>query len=237
MVWLEKQGGIAYNNERRQLQVLHILMLAVGETKNFFTVSARYFEVKQMMEEGRKYGRRGRRAYLDDFQRTVTGEYIYTGPTYAFRGSAECRKKGLLRWGALSVGMTALAVVGGCIHAPGAAYCAYILIPYVLALLSACSVLWGFARLAKGGNPLRGYVYDATVLQFRLRTILTAVGAAAAVAGELLYVVLHGTMGMVPGMVIFLVSEAAVLALALLWRPLGKDMAWDRQDGGEQKSE
>ena len=59
------------------------------------------------MEEGKKYGRRGRRAYLDDFRQTVTGEYIYIGATYAFQGTAECRKKGLLRWGLLAVGMAA----------------------------------------------------------------------------------------------------------------------------------
>lgn len=46
------------------------------------------------MEEEKKYGRRGRRAYLDDFRQTVTGEYIYIGATYAFQGTAECRKRG-----------------------------------------------------------------------------------------------------------------------------------------------
>ena len=84
------------------------------------------------MEEEKKYGRRGRRAYLDDFRQTVTGEYIYIGATYAFQGTAECRKKGLLRWGLLAVGMAAVAVVGGCISAPGTTHCAYILLPYVL---------------------------------------------------------------------------------------------------------
>lgn len=205
--------------------------------KKFFAMLARYFEEKQVMEEGKKYGRRGRRAYLDDFRQTVTGEYIYIGATYAFQGTAECRKKGLLRWGLLAVGMAAVAVVGGCISAPGTTHCAYILLPYVLALLSAWSVLWGFARLAKGGDPLRSYVYDATVRQFRLRTILTAVGSAGAVVGELCYVIIYGTMGMLPGMLIFLATQLAVLVMALLWRPLGRDMVWNLQDGGEQKLE
>lgn len=188
------------------------------------------------MEEERKYVRRGRRAYLDDFRRTVTGEYIYIGDTYVFQGQAQCRRKGLLRWGLLAAGMAAAAVVGGCVHAPGTANCAYIMLPYVVALLAAWSVLWGFARLAKGGDPLRSYVYDATIRQFRLRTILTAVGAAGAIVGELCYVILHGTMGMVPGMLIFLAAEAAVLVLALLWRPLGRDMAWRFQESTNRQA-
>ena len=183
------------------------------------------------MEEQKKQGRKGRRAYLDDFRRTVDGEYIYIGASYTFQGEKSVRRQGLIRWGLLAAGMAVCAVVGGCVRAPGTVGCAYVLIPYALAILASFSVLWGYARLAKGGDPLRAYVYKATVEQFPLRTILTAVGAAGAVLGELIYVILNGTQGMIPGMIIFLVSQAAVLVLALLWRPLGRSMDWERQEG------
>lgn len=183
------------------------------------------------MEEKKKTSRKGRRAYLDDFRRTVDGEYIYIGATYIFQGEKQARKQGLIRWGLLAAGMVAFAMVGGCIRAPGTVGCAYVLLPYALSILAAFSVLWGYVRLAKGGEPLRAYVYDATVQQFTLRTVLTAVGAAGSVLGELIYVILNGTQGMVLGMIVFLVSQAAVLALALLWRPLGRDMTWERQEG------
>lgn len=84
-----------------------------------------------------KKERKGRRAYLDDFRRTVDGEYIYIGATYAFQGEQSTRKRGLLRWGILAVGMVACAIVGGCIRAPGTVNCAYVLIPYAVGILAA----------------------------------------------------------------------------------------------------
>ena len=185
------------------------------------------------MEE-RKWGRKKKRwGYLNDFQRTASGEYVYVGPTYHCQGEASVRRRGILRWGILAVGMTVCTVLGGFILAPGTANCGYILIPYVLAFLAACSVLWGFVRLAAGKDPLRSYIYEATVKQFPLRTILTAVGAAGALVGEVVYVALNGTQGLVAGMMIFLISEAAALIMALLWRPLGRNMKWEYKEGAE----
>lgn len=178
------------------------------------------------MEERKWVRKKKRWGYLNDFQRTASGEYIYVGPTYHFQGEASVRRRGILRWGILAVGMTVCTVLGGFILAPGTANCGYILIPYVLAFFAACSVLWGFVRLAAGKDPLRGYVYEETVKQFPLRTILTAVGAAGSLVGEVYYVAVNGHEGLVAGMVIFLASEAAALAMALLWRPLGREMQW-----------
>ena len=135
------------------------------------------------MDEQKKRVKKKRWSYVNDFRRTASGEYIYIGPTYCFQGESHIRKQGILRWGILAVGMAVCAVLGGFILAPGTANCAYVLIPYVLAFISACSVLWGFVRLAAGKDPLRSYVYEATVKQFPLRTILTAVGAAGALVG------------------------------------------------------
>lgn len=185
------------------------------------------------MEEKKRRAGKKRWSYIDDFRRTADGEYIYIGPTYCFQGEAGVLKQGVRRWGILAVGMVVCTAFGGFILAPGTANCAYILIPYVLAFLSACSVLWGFVRLAAGKDPLRSYVYEATVKQFPLRTILTAAGAAAALVGEVVYVALNGTEGRTVGMVLFLVSEAAALALALLWRPFGREMKWNFRDRAE----
>lgn len=185
------------------------------------------------MEEEKKPVRKGRWSYANDFRQAANGEYIYIGATYHFQGEKDARKRGLLRWGILAVGMAVCAVLGGFIAAPGTANCAYVLIPYTVALLSACSVLWGYIRLAAGGDPLRSYIYKATVRQFPLRTILTAVGAACTVVGELCFVAIHGTQGHVLEMVVFLVSEAMALALALLWRPLGREMSWEYKPGAE----
>ena len=187
------------------------------------------------MEEHKKSIGRKRWSYVEDFTRTASGEYIYIGPTYCFQGEADVLKRGIRRWGILAVGMVICTAFGGFILAPGTANCAYILIPYALAFLSACSVLWGFVRLAAGKDPLRSYVYEATVKQFPLRTVLTVLGAAAALIGEVVYVILNGTEGRTVGMILFLISEAAALLLALLWRPFGREMKWRYKDRAESR--
>lgn len=186
-----------------------------------------------MAEQKKKKGK-GRRAYLDDFQATVSGEYIYTGRTYVLPGGPELRRRRLLQLGGVSAVMAAAAVAGGCVTGPGTGSCAYVLLPYTGSLLSALTVLYGTLRLAKGGSGLRQYVYDATVKQFPLRTMLAAVFSALTIAGECLYAALHGVGGLAGGMAGFLLCQCAVLAGALLFRRLAGGMTWvPRQQDGD----
>ena len=47
-----------------------------------------------MAEKNKK--KKGRRAYLDDFQTTVSGEMIYCGAYYGFQGGDRARRRFLL---------------------------------------------------------------------------------------------------------------------------------------------
>ncbi len=178
------------------------------------------------MDRPHKNKRPRRRAYLDDFARTASGEYVYTGVTYAFQGREAQRRRCLFFFGLLAAGMAAAAVICGCISVPGLDRCAYVLLPYTASLAATVSLVWAFGRLAAGGEPLRAYVYRATVAQFPLRTALTIAAAALALGGEALYLLLHGAQGDPIGAAVYLALQGLILSGAVLWRQLGRKVVW-----------
>ena len=192
---------------------------------------------EQIMSEGKKSGWARRRAYLDDFRRTADGEYIYIGATYVCRESGKERRRCLALLSAVTAVMLAAAVTGGCIHVPGTLDCAYVLLPYMLSLLASCSLAWALVRILWGRGSLRAYVYNATIKQIPLRTLLAAGGAGASILGELIYVLLHGTQGLASGMALFLLFHGLILAGALAWRTLAGRLHWEERSGWSEGAE
>lgn len=176
------------------------------------------------MAEGKK--RRGRRAYLEDFQKTATGEYVYTGKLHHYETKDIPRKKALLRLWLMTTAMAAGAVVAGCVPAAGMSGVFYVLLPYAGTLLSAVSVLWLMCRLSAGGDPLRHYIYTATVGQMRLRGYLVLIFSALALAGEAVYIALHGFGSVPAGTAVFLGCQVICLTAALLWKSFVKKLSW-----------
>ena len=176
------------------------------------------------MEQEKK--RRGRRAHLDDFQKTASGDYVYSGKLHPFKPGVYTRKQALLRLWLAAAGLAAALAAAGCIPVAGMRNTFYVILPYAASLLAAVSVVWLMCRLTAGGDPLRDYVYAATVAQFRLRSTVTAVLCAAALAGEGLCLALNGPEDTLAGSVVFLLCEAAGLALSLVWRSVAVKLDW-----------
>lgn len=172
--------------------------------------------------------RKGRKAYLDDFQKDENGNYVYKGNLYQLQGDKrELRRKLIWLW-ILCAGMLAAIIAAGCVEAPGAVNCVYVLLPYTINFIAGISVCWGLYRLTAGGNPMRVYNYKASVEQIPARVICTGAGSGAALIGELIFVCRNGLDGKTAGFVLFLLLEAAVLAAAALtWRCL-KKMKWNK---------
>ena len=179
--------------------------------------------------------KKGRRAYLDDFQTTVSGEMIYCGAYYAFQGGARARKRFLLKMAALSGAAVVLSVLSGCVPAPGTLNCFYVLLPLLGSILSTISVLWAVIRLIAGGEELREYVYTATLGEFPLRTALTVGFAGLSILCELLYLVLNGAEGKIPGLLLFLISQGVVLLSSLFCRKTAGAAKWKRLENSELK--
>ncbi|MBR6312315.1 MAG: hypothetical protein IKR51_05000 [Oscillospiraceae bacterium] len=171
---------------------------------------------------------RGRRAYLEDFRRSASGEYIYSGAHYSRRG-------GLSRSGHLARLWPAGAVLIACAAARGFIPVAgmaggtlasfYVIVPYICELLCAVSVVWALVRFSANPEPLREYVYRATAEILPVRAAFAAAFAAAALIGEIVFFATHGWEGLP-----LIALPAAACAAALLVRRFSKAQQWEKTD-------
>ena len=180
--------------------------------------------------------RKNRKAYLNDFHQSLSGEYIYCGVTYTFEGTRKQRFHLYYKLLALSVVMAAAGLVSGCITAPGTLNCFYVLIPYMISFMASISLIWGLCRLWAGGSPLREYVYQATLDQFQTRGMLTAICAGCAIVGEIVYVIRNGSQGLVSGMILFLFCQAVTVAGSLLWIRTTENSCWIKNEAPKPKN-
>lgn len=152
-----------------------------------------------------------RRAYLDDFKKTASGEYAYKGAEYHLEGTKEERKGLIIRlWCLLCAGGICL-VVCGCVPAAGMEGSAWVLLPYAFTWIAFAFVCSSLYRMTQGGDRLREYIYEAAVLKFPFRLKLTGAGAAATILGELVYLFLHGFSGKIFYTLVFGALEALIL--------------------------
>ena len=85
---------------------------------------------------------------------------------------------------------------------------AFVLLPYLVEMGGLAAVGWALCRITAGGDPLRAYVYEATVLKIPRRAWVAMIGAAATLVGGIVYVASQG----------FCTDMAADLAFLLLHR-------------------
>ncbi len=170
--------------------------------------------------------RRGRRSYLEDFKRTASGEYIYKGPCHSYQEDGLSRQKALAVLWLLTIAMAASVVAGGCMPAAGLMDCWYVILPWGFSLVAVVSVVWLMGRLTAGGDPLRDYVYRATVLQSRLRGNLVFFLAAATLAGETVYLLGNGFGIRMKETVFFLFCMSALFVCTILWRLIMRRLHW-----------
>lgn len=168
--------------------------------------------------------RKGRRAYLDSYKKNEEGNYIYEGEVYTFEGG-DLRRELIRLWVLCAVLLLALAAAG-CSTAPGADSSAFVLIPYAANLATSLSVCWGMGRLTSGGNPLKAYVYEASVGQLPARAMGSALCSGAVIVGEGIYLFQNGAGGRMGACFLFLVIEMGALILALWIRKAVSDMKW-----------
>ena len=158
--------------------------------------------------------RRGRRAHLNDFYRDVAGNYVYTGTCYVCRAAEQERTALLRRLWLLTAVLAAAVLAGGCISAPGMDRCFYVLLPYAAEVGLTGSVVWAMTRWQAREYPMREYVYHDSVEKLPGRALVTAVFAAVALAGEVLYLFRSGG-SLVFGLLFLLLMGGS--AAAIFW--------------------
>ncbi len=163
--------------------------------------------------------RKKKHSGLEYFQRNAAGEYIYTGKHMSYVSAEKSRKRLLLELWGLGTAGTACLLAGGFLPIRSFRGCIYVLLPYVIALIAAISCLWTVGELTGGGEPMRQYIYDATVLKLPDRAMVSAVAALSCILGEIVSCILNGADGAAGTLIaFFLLLAIGTGAMALLRR-------------------
>lgn len=182
------------------------------------------------MAKERRFEKRG---YLRYIHRDASGAYVYTGGYYVLQGGTY--RAFLGRLFLFAVPIAACVAAAGSVPNPAMGWLGpnakefnafYTIIPYILEVAFTGSILWAAMKILTNERPLREYVYHGSVPRFSLRCILTAAAAGLTMAGETVFLILHGPMGQTWSAVLAYVLHAAVLALALLLRRYVGGTVW-----------
>ena len=180
------------------------------------------------MARKEKKGRAGKASY---FVPATPGKYVYSGPLYSPDKSNITAKKANVRRMLFSIGITALSAICGFLPVPGLGNTFYVLVPYALTLIFAAVSLWKAGRIAHwGGENLREYVYNTTVVRLPWLLVLCALFAVLSVVGEALYLILNGiNKADLPFAIIFFFISAVVSVLILIWRKVETSIQWNKR--------
>lgn len=125
------------------------------------------------MPENKK--RRRWRAYLDDFQKDATGQYVYTGKRYAFVGNAGERKKYFAK--IVVFGLIGLLATAAPEFFPPVAISQtpVTVVPWLLQAVAVLLTCWSIFRILTHASELRAYVYQATVPTLPAKSMIAAI--------------------------------------------------------------
>lgn len=143
-----------------------------------------------MAEKKRK--RWNRYSKASQFTPGAGGELAYTGRYYTFQETEVSYRESMRRRTVFAVGSTVAVLICGFMPVPALVNTWYVLLPYMLTVLAVVSQIWALCRMAYWGNPLREYVYDTTVKQLPVRTIMAMILSMCTLCGQICYLVLHG---------------------------------------------
>ena len=107
--------------------------------------------------------------------------------------------------------------------------CAYLIIPYLVELALARSIVWAAFRLSEGGARLRDYEYRSAVESVPRRCIAFLVLAAVGALSETVYLILSGNEGRVISAILFFVLKALEILSALALRDIVRKTQWERE--------
>lgn len=136
----------------------------------------------------KKWGKDG---YLQNFEKSREGGYVYTGELWQADGGE--RRRILTKLWLLCAGQLLAAILPGFFTTAGFSGSFYVILPYVFWLISACYLAYLLGGMTFGGNPLRGYVYERSVARYIPCAGAASFGAALTALGLLVFFLRGGT--------------------------------------------
>lgn len=134
-----------------------------------------------------------REKYLNQFQRSASGEFVYCGNLYLYSDTAITRRRTLTSYWISAVLMLAASVAQGFLPADGMLSCVYVILPFIAGLLCAVSSVWALVKLTASKDPLREYIFASTVQALPIRAGFTLIFAGLSIIGECVFLLANGT--------------------------------------------
>lgn len=170
-----------------------------------------------------------RHAYLDDFRKTVSGEYVYAGKLYSYAGE-KTKNSALLRILPFAIIPFLIILACGFFHVSGMSSCAYVLLPYTVAVIISAVALWAFVHLMITKEPIRHYIFKETVPRFRRCALLTLIFSAATLIGDIVYVSINGFLTYRTGTIVFMILHVIAIACAVFSFTSFRKIKWNFYD-------
>lgn len=173
--------------------------------------------------------KRGRRTYLNDFQRDADGKYRYHGAYYRYHGGDTERKR-FTRTLWLYTALAVISLTAGALLMPadGIGRSLYVLLPLAAEIGTLGSAVYASGRLTAHGDPVRGYIYERTVKKLPNRCMASAVCAAIGAVATLVFLLVSGE-GTLWRTAVYGASKLLVCALSLYLFRFVKQSEWDAQ--------
>lgn len=170
-----------------------------------------------------------RRRYLDDFQPDAAGKYHYSGRYYRFAGTFAARRGVLCRLSA-GAAVTAAVIGAGCLDTAGMDNAIYVLIPYMADVVLTAALWWSCGRLLAGGDPLREYVYTATVRRIPRLCAALAIACGLTLVCAGVYLMMNGFAGRPAAGVEYVGLIGLAAAAALFCRRTLRPTDWKQDE-------
>ena len=161
--------------------------------------------------------------YLNDYQKTAAGDYVYTGRVYTVGGNAKRYRRTLA---ALSFGAAAVVIASGCINAAGLSNTFYVILPYIGEVTGAFVLCYNTVRLLAAGEQVKAYVRDALEKYLPPAAWILIVSAAVSLVASPVFLILNGTEEKPLQCALYLVLKVAALTLGILTRRQIKALRW-----------
>ena len=169
--------------------------------------------------------RKNRRAYLNDYQKGMNGDYYYSGRYMNFEGSSEDRRKVNIYSLGLSLIVVILFLVSGFLNDKGLWNTFYVLIPFAAEAVCLALIIYRIFRLYRQIEPLKEYIYKQIVPGIQGLSLAAAICAAAEIIACIVFMIINKEFNVFT-VVVFLVAKVISAGLMIVYNRYFKSLKW-----------
>ena len=168
----------------------------------------------------------GRRAYLQDFHKDVTGAYVYTGKHTVYAADNKLPfGKWFARLAIPAAVSVAVAAASGFLPFEGLKNCFYVILPLVPELGFAVWALWCVLSVV-GKEKLRVYEYERSLAHLRAKNVTALVCAVIGAVGAIVFTLIRPDGKVLPALA-YVFMKAVSAGCQLLAARTVKNARWD----------